>query len=143
MAAITMSMDNIAARYAAAVQTNGHRVEMITESNIKSMLLPMFRKWITKVGGGNIPMHIYYFRDGVSEGQYSHVLEQEVKHMKSAIIEEFSGQYPSVANIRWTVTICTKRHHIRFFPKENDGSAGDKNANPFPGTLVEHDVTHP
>jgi len=143
MAAITMSMDNIAARYAAAVQTNGHRVEMITESNIKSMLLPMFKNWIANVGGKNIPAHIYYFRDGVSEGQYSHVLEQEVMHMKRAIFEEFGNQYPGVAEIRWTVTVCTKRHHIRFFPKENDNSASDKNSNALPGTLVEQDVTHP
>lgn len=39
--------------------------------------------------------------------------------------------------------MCTKRHHIRFFPKENDGQAGDKNGNPLPGTLVERDVVHP
>lgn len=143
MAAITMSMDNIAARYAAAVQTNGRRVEMITESNIKSMMIPMFKKWISKVGGGTVPMHIYYFRDGVSEGQYAHVLEQEVKHMKNAILEEFGKEYPAIANIRWTVTVCTKRHHIRFFPKEGDSTAADKNANALPGTLVERDVTHP
>lgn len=36
-----------------------------------------------------------------------------------------------------------KRHNIRFFPKENDLQAGDKNGNPHPGTLVEKDVTHP
>ena len=144
MAAITMSMDKFGGRYAAAAQTNGRRVEMITESNIKSMLLPMFQHWISKVGEGKtIPGHIYYFRDGVSEGQYSHVLEQEVKHMKNAIVDEFSEKYPGVANIQWTVTVCTKRHHIRFFPKENDSSAGDKNSNALPGTLVEHDVTHP
>jgi eukaryotic translation initiation factor 2C len=41
------------------------------------------------------------------------------------------------------VTVCTKRHHIRFFPKDNDAQAGDKNANPLPGTLVERDCTHP
>ena len=35
--------------------------------------------------------------------------------------------------------VASKRHHIRFFP----GSAGDKNGNPHPGTLVERDVTHP
>lgn len=40
-----------------------------------------------------------------------------------------------------TVVVAEKRHHIRFFPPP--GMAADKNGNPVPGTLVEHDVTHP
>ncbi|RDW67854.1 eukaryotic translation initiation factor-like protein 2C 2 [Coleophoma cylindrospora] len=140
MAALTMSFDRFACRYAAAVQTNGHRVEMITEGNINSMMMPLFHKWIQHVGGGKGPQHIYYFRDGVSEGQYSHVLEQEVTHMKKAIEAKY-GQ--NAKDIRWTVVICSKRHHIRFFPKDGDNIAGDKNSNAVPGTLVERDVTHP
>ncbi|KAG9244119.1 Piwi domain-containing protein [Calycina marina] len=140
MAAITVSMDAIAARFAAAVQTNGHRIEMITPHNIKGMLIPLVQQWAAKIGRGNLPQHIYYFRDGVSEGQYQHVLDQEVKHMKEALVETFGE---GAKSIRWTVTVCTKRHHIRFFPKAGDNAAADKNANPLPGTLVEHDVTHP
>jgi hypothetical protein len=45
--------------------------------------------------------------------------------------------------MKWTVTVCSKRHHIRFFPKDNDSAAGDRNGNALPGTLVERDVTHP
>jgi eukaryotic translation initiation factor 2C len=41
------------------------------------------------------------------------------------------------------VIVCTKRHHIRFFPKDSDSQAADRNANALPGTLVESDVTHP
>jgi eukaryotic translation initiation factor 2C len=52
MAAITMSFDTNACRYAAAVQTNGHRVEMITPLNINNMLMPLFGQWIGKVGNG-------------------------------------------------------------------------------------------
>jgi eukaryotic translation initiation factor 2C len=52
MAAITMSFDRDACRYAAAVQTNGRRVEMISPANIRGMFIPLFRQWITKVGGG-------------------------------------------------------------------------------------------
>lgn len=140
MAAITMSFDQECLRYAAAVQTNGYRVEMITESNIKSMIVPLFRKWIQKVGGGRGPQHIYYFRDGVSEGQYAHVLDQEVHDIKKALVEAFGAP---AANIKFTVTVCTKRHHIRFFPKPNDSVTGDRNGNPLPGTVVERDVTHP
>jgi len=75
--------------------------------------------------------------------------------MKKAIAAKYpnssvSASYPhqesvvlTSKKIKWTVTVCTKRHHIRFFPKDNDGQAADKNNNPLPGTLVERDVTHP
>lgn len=89
MAALTMSMDADAIRYAAAVQTNGIRVEMITKQNIISMMMPLFDEWIKKVGKGVGPSHIYYFRDGVSEGQYMHVLEEEVADMKAAIKSKY------------------------------------------------------
>jgi eukaryotic translation initiation factor 2C len=48
MAAITMSWDKDACRYAAACETNGHRVEIISEANIKGMFLELFRRWIAK-----------------------------------------------------------------------------------------------
>lgn len=53
MAAVTMSFDSVASRYAAAVQTNGHRVEMITETNINNMIIPLFGQWATRVNSGN------------------------------------------------------------------------------------------
>jgi eukaryotic translation initiation factor 2C len=39
--------------------------------------------------------------------------------------------------------VASKRHHLRFFPKENDFVAGDRNGNCLPGTLVERDCVHP
>lgn len=87
-----------------------------------------------------MPQHIYYFRDGVSEGQYTHVLDQEIDEMKRQLVSTFGD---AIRGLKWTVAVCTKRHHIRFFPKESDRAAADKNGNPFPGTLVERDVTHP
>jgi len=38
------------------------------------------------------PSHIYYFRDGVSEGQYAHVLNQELSDMKAALAETYGTQ---------------------------------------------------
>ncbi|TVY30849.1 Protein argonaute [Lachnellula hyalina] len=140
MAAMTMSFDSIACRYAAAVETNGHRVEMISETNINNFFGFLFPEWVKQVGNGRLPQHIYYFRDGVSEGQYAHVLDQEVAMMKAFIEKKYPG---SMQNIRFTITVCSKRHHIRFFPRDGDRNAADNNANSLPGTLVERDVTHP
>jgi eukaryotic translation initiation factor 2C len=81
-AAFTVSMDPAAVRYAAAVETNGVRVEMIATRNIEDMLRPLLMEWSMNTGQGQLPKHVYYFRDGVSEGQYQNVLKQEVADMK-------------------------------------------------------------
>ena len=55
-----------------------------------------------------------YFRDGVSEGQYQHVIEQEVQDMKALI----KTANPSL-NIPFVVIVASKRHHVRFFPESS------------------------
>ena len=135
MAALTCSMDRLGIRYAAACETNGFRVEMITTENINSMLKPLIQSWVQNVGGGKFPSRIIYFRDGVSEGQYQHVIQQEVHDMKALL----KTADPNL-NIPFIVVVGSKRHHIRFFPVQGKG---DRNGNPFPGTLVETGVTHP
>lgn len=81
-AALTVSMDPICARYAAAVEANGFRAEMITTKNIEKMLTPLIEHWKRTIGNGRIPNQVYYFRDGVSAGQYQAVLKFEVEVMK-------------------------------------------------------------
>ena len=87
MAAMTVSLDATCSRYGAAVESNGHRVEMITSTNIREMLEPIVRWWIANVGAGHPPKHLYYFRDGVSEGQYTNLLKQEVADIKNVMHE--------------------------------------------------------
>ncbi|KAI5361410.1 Putative PAZ domain, Piwi domain, ribonuclease H-like superfamily, argonaute, linker 1 [Septoria linicola] len=133
MAAMTISTDKLATRYAALVQTNGYRVEMINSDIIKNELKPMLQHWISNVGAGKVPQHFIYLRDGVSEGQYNHVLQQEVNDMKQLL------KVADPANsTKFIVVVGSKRHHVRFFPEK-----GDRNGNAFPGTLVETSVTNP
>lgn len=139
MAAMTVSLDKSCSRYGAAVQSNGHRVEIITGSNIQEMLTPLVKWWMSNIGGGRPPRHLYYFRDGVSEGQYTNLLKQEVADIKNLMHD--LGQKDPANMPKMTVVVAEKRHHIRFFPPQ--GNASDKNGNPVPGTLVERDVTHP
>lgn len=138
MAAMTVSLDKIGVRYGAACQTNGRRIEMITPANIHGLCIPLVRHWVSNINGGVLPEHVYYFRDGVSEGQYQHVLQQELRDLRRAFRENFNNNCP-----KFVVVVASKRHHIRFFPKPTDRAAADRNANPLPGTLVEKDVTHP
>jgi len=89
-----------------------------------------------KICTGKIPARILYFRDGVSEGQYQEVLETELHDIKVACTMLQPTYQPKV-----TITICSKRHHFRFFPADKAGA--DRNGNPVPGTIVERDITHP
>ena len=59
MAAMATSLDRTCSRYGVAVQSNGHRVEMIKSSNIHEMLRPLVSRWITNVGQGRPPRHLY------------------------------------------------------------------------------------
>ena len=136
MAALTVSFDRHGGRYAAGCETNGHRVEMISEANFRSILLPLARQWMSQVGGGKAPNMVYYFRDGVSEGQFVHVMKQEVPHIKAVLDQIVGGKWGG----KVTVIIASKRHHIRAFPSKE---ASDNKGNPLPGCLIERDCTTP
>lgn len=138
IAAVSVSMDRNAARYLAGVQTNGFRVEMITPSNLEQLLKPLIQNFMSTVNNGNLPKHVYYFRDGVSEGQFRALLSNEVADIKR-IFEQLA---PKEQMPQFTVVVAEKRHHIRFFPKQGSFAA-DRNGNPKPGVLVDKDVTHP
>ncbi|KAH7627791.1 Piwi domain-containing protein [Sordaria sp. MPI-SDFR-AT-0083] len=134
IAAMCATVDRDGYQYRAAVQTNGWRSEVLTNENIEAML-PTFLKAYKDKAGCEVE-HIYYFRDGVSEGQFAHVLKQEVATIKKVFKARHKNAPGKDAKV--TVIVATKRHHIRFFPDK-----GDKNGNCEPGTLVEKEVTHP
>lgn len=131
--AMTMSVDRDANRYAAMVESNGYRVEMLTSRNVHFMFGQLSKYWMAGHDGA-FPKHIIYFRDGVAEGQFAQVLDQEIREIKLYLREKA----PNAPLPKFTVIVATKRHHIRFFPQR-----GDRNGNALPGTLVEREVTHP
>lgn len=138
MAAVTVSMDKFGAKYVATCQSNGSRIEMISTWNFEDMLRNTFIDWIKKFHC--FPKHIIYMRDGVSEGQFQHVLHQEIRDLKAVWDNLDLKRQGWAEKIKFTVIVASKRHHIRFFPKAPNR---DNNNNPLPGTLVERDVTSP
>ena len=137
MAAITVSADNHAGRYMAGCETNGTRVEMIMDANWRKVLTPMVKMWVKNIGQTRMPQQVYYIRDGVSEGQFKQVMNEEVVAIKKVLAEVAGGR---AFEGKLTVIIASKRHHIRAFP---NGDAADRNGNPLPGCLIERDVTTP
>lgn len=133
LAAMTMSMDKDCVTYAAKCQTNGVRVEVLSRNTIQDVLKPMVLRWCQKHRIS--PVNVFYLRDGVSEGEFQKVMDQEIDEVRKCINEVGRTQ------CKLTVIVGTKRHHIRFFPDKP--ADGDKNSNPLPGTVVETEVTHP
>lgn len=139
IAAVAVSADEFGTRYYGACECNGDRIEIINRANLDIMFTPILREWMTTVGKGRAPENVYYFRDGVSQGQFEHVLKQEVFSLRAIIMKLTEDKWKG----KFTVVIANKRHHLRAFPKPTDRTAADRNGNPLPGTLIERDVTTP
>lgn len=135
MAAITASMDHLCTRYAGACNSNGYRLEQISPANMNKLMKPLIQHWVQNVNDGRFPKRIIYFRDGVSESQFDMVVKNEIMDLKNLLASANAKH-----DIMFTVMVATKRHHIRFFPKDDNK---DRNGNPLPGTLIETGATHP
>lgn len=80
-----------------------------------------------------LPSKIFYFRDGVSDSQFKHVMESEWDAMLKACAASKPGYDKTV---KVTILIVQKRHRTRFFPAKNPISE-DKNNNVPAGTVVD------
>ncbi|KAH7911489.1 ribonuclease H-like domain-containing protein [Hygrophoropsis aurantiaca] len=134
IAAVVASVDHHYAQYPASLEIQESKKEMIT--NLKSMMverLNLFRKH----NGNKLPQRVLVYRDGVSEGQFAIVRDEELPQMIAAF---HTFDVPKTAyRPKLTIVICGKRHHTRFYPTEQATAAHD--GNPRPGTVVDRGVT--
>ncbi|GAY65854.1 hypothetical protein CUMW_244220 [Citrus unshiu] len=85
------------------------------------------------------PESIIFYRDGVSEGQFSQVLLHEMNAIRLACASLEEGYAPPV-----TFVVVQKRHHTRLFPAEhNRRDLTDRSGNILPGTVVDTQICHP
>ena len=84
IAAVVGSQDAHPSRYAATVRVQQHRQEIIQElcAMVKEHLVMFY-----KSTGGYKPHRIIIYRDGVSEGQFMHVLQHELTAIREACIK--------------------------------------------------------
>ncbi|XP_034658418.1 protein argonaute-2 isoform X3 [Drosophila subobscura] len=81
------------------------------------------------------PEHIVYYRDGVSDGQFPKIKNEELRGISAACCKMHIK--PKICCV-----IVVKRHHTRFFP--NGGpSQYNKFNNVDPGTVVDRTIVHP
>ncbi|CAO4378157.1 unnamed protein product [Caenorhabditis nigoni] len=84
---------------------------------------------------GKFPKHIVIYRDGLSEGDFQRTLYEEKTAVETAC-KEFPGIETTL-----TYIVVTKRHHTRFFLKDEQQGLEQQGFNVRPGTLVEDTVT--
>ncbi|TKR83033.1 hypothetical protein L596_016687 [Steinernema carpocapsae] len=133
IAAVVGSMDAHPSRYAATVRVQQHRQEIIQELTymVRELLVQFYRNTRFK------PTRIIVYRDGVSEGQFYNVLQNELRSMREACMMLERGYQPGI-----TFIAVQKRHHTRLFAVDKKDQVGKANNIP-PGTTVDVGITHP
>lgn len=100
------SMDAHPSRYSATVRIQQHRQEVIQDLSlmVKELLIQFYRTTHFK------PTRIIFYRDGVSEGQFSQVLSHELRAIREACMKLELDYQPGISFI-----VVQKRHHTRLF----------------------------
>ncbi|KAF7327058.1 Argonaute-like protein [Mycena kentingensis (nom. inval.)] len=137
--ALVASVDANCAKYVAKLGIQRGKLELIPGlGEMAEELLKMhmdYRRAMDKVANA-APTRLIFYRDGVSEGQFPQVLEQELPLIKGTQACKNLKIKPKI-----TFIVVGKRHHFRFFPT----TAGDteRSGNLPAGTVVERDIGHP
>ena len=85
------------------------------------------------------PENILIYRDGVSEGQYQQVLDQELALMQKSCNRLYYNDNRR-PRPRFTLIVVGKRHHTRFYPPPGHPHS-DNNGNPNRGLVVDRGIT--
>jgi eukaryotic translation initiation factor 2C len=155
IAAVVASCEpNDFAQYPCSLEIQESKKEMVT--NLAKMMVE--RLTLYKSKNKNLPQRILVYRDGVSEGQFNTVVQEELPEIRLACRKFDTPQAPYRPKI--TIVICVsvpsismvvfifihhvshwqgKRHHTRFYPTEEANA--DQNGNPKAGTVVDRGVT--
>lgn len=127
IAAVVATMNwPTATRYAMRVRPQEHRKEKIVDFGDMCLELVDVYAGLNKAR----PEKIIVFRDGVSDGQFDMVLNEELMDLKRAF--QTINYFPSI-----TLIVAQKRHQSRFFPENSN------NGNVVPGTVVDKGIVHP
>ncbi|XP_059158958.1 protein argonaute-2-like isoform X8 [Physella acuta] len=133
IAAVVGSMDAHPSRYSATVRVQEHRQEIIRDlaTMVKELLIQFYRSTRFK------PTRIIFYRDGVSEGQFSTVLSHELRAVREACMKLEVDYQPGI-----TFIVVQKRHHTRLFCADRRDQTG-RSGNIPAGTTVDQGITHP
>lgn len=87
-----------------------------------------------KHNDGCLPATILIYRDGVSESQFTQVLDRELPTIRRACKSKYRKTQPKL-----TVVVSVKRHQTRFYPTSKEDMSASGNV--LNGTVVDRGVT--
>jgi eukaryotic translation initiation factor 2C len=134
IAGVVASVDATFSQYPASMRTQEGRKEMVT--HLEEMIIERLKLWQER-NHNKLPNKVIVYRDGVSEGQYRIVIEQEYPSFKKAFDKLYGAEknHPKIS-----IVVVGKRHHTRFYPTQEADTDG-RTGNPKPGTIVDRGVT--
>ncbi|CAK5279366.1 unnamed protein product [Mycena citricolor] len=139
VASVVWSFDELGTRYCATSRVQAPRLEIIEPESLQEMVagaLSMFGQ-----RNRRSPARIYFYRDGVSEGEFENVKAFEIKAIKDAIDQVWTRFNIPDPKPKLTLIVVGKRHHVSFFPDKP--SAGDKTGNCKAGLVVSDKLANP
>ncbi|KAJ3085870.1 hypothetical protein HK102_013731 [Quaeritorhiza haematococci] len=159
IAAVVASYDEHFTRYMRRIRAQRPRENNRGPQDLIEDLEPMVYELLAEYFSrtGKKPKQILFYRDGVSEGQFSNVLDTEVAAIKDACAR-LDPEY----NPKLTFVCVQKRHQTRLMDpnvraqgerqfqqqqQQRGGREGARNEKPIgnalPGTVVDTDIVHP
>jgi len=139
IAGMVASVDRSLGQWPGVLRVQAPRQEMV--SDLTDMLKSRLRLWKDVGKHRVLPENILVYRDGVSEGQYQTIIDEELPLLRKACEEIYPAVDQRRSIPRLTVIIVGKRHHTRFYPTKP--ADADRSSNTRPGTVVDRGVTDP
>ncbi|KAK0545225.1 Protein argonaute, partial [Tilletia horrida] len=144
IAATVATMNGVRTKYSAEIRAQRHKggeaaaQEIIIDAG--NMMTGHLRRW-AKINNGRLPKSIVFFRDGISEGQFTTALSTEFEHIKGAC-KAAAGDAMPVPKL--TFVVASKMHNIRFYAEDPfRPGATDRSGNVTAGTIIDSHITHP
>lgn len=133
VAAIVSNLDLLPTAFGANVKVQSRSRESVVYllDAVRERLVHFYKATQQK------PSRILVFRDGVSEGQFSEVLREEMQGIRTACLMLSPDYRPPI-----TYVVVQKRHHARLFPAAVGDECG-RGKNVPPGTVLDTAVTSP
>ncbi|CAE6486384.1 unnamed protein product [Rhizoctonia solani] len=115
IAAVVGSVDSQFGQFPASLRLQESKKEMITD--LTDMMIERLNAF--QVRNKVLPERILFFRDGVSEGQFLTVRDDELPKVNAAFAK-YKSRDGKPYKPKLTILIAGKRHHTRFFPTKNE-----------------------
>ncbi|KAG5925560.1 hypothetical protein E4U42_004185 [Claviceps africana] len=130
---LVASVDKDLAQWPARAWEQKAKQEMLG-STLTEAFKSRLQLWQSK-NSNSLPENIVIFRDGVSEGQFAQVIDQELPMMREAC----RLMYTTKKQPKLSIVVSVKRHQTRFYP--TDLNEMSRSGNIKNGTVVDRGVT--